>query len=399
MFKLFRSVKEEITTPIEGDVIGDLPEWIIGSVYRNGPGLFEVGDTKFFHWFDGMAIIQRFDIKNGKVNYQRKFLESEAYKANITANRIVFAEFGTRAYPDPNKNIIVNLLSKFIAKRTDNCPVNIIRIGKELFAVSETNYLHRFDPNTLETLERLNLSDLVDVNQASAHVHYDQTGTIHNIGYSYGVKTPKYCLYTITPTTSGTSKYSGKLIAALGIDNKLKPSYIHSFFMTENFYIYIEQPLVINALKVASAEIRQLPMSDCLEWRKDLKTRFHIVDRKTGIELNSNYVYEGVPFMMINQGNAFEDGGNIVLDLCAFKDGEVLNSYFMCNLAFEIPDGSPEGNFPPSTYQRFVLPLNLGKTTPIGTNLLSAAFSKSLAVRTSDTKISLTSEALSYECL
>ena len=41
---------------------GTIPLWIRGSLYRNGPGMYEVGDTKFNHFFDPMAMFQRFHV-------------------------------------------------------------------------------------------------------------------------------------------------------------------------------------------------------------------------------------------------------------------------------------------------------------------------------------------------
>lgn len=47
----------------------------------------------------------RFKFKNGTVTYQCKFLESNTYKQNKAAQRIVITEFGTKACPDPCKTI------------------------------------------------------------------------------------------------------------------------------------------------------------------------------------------------------------------------------------------------------------------------------------------------------
>lgn len=44
---------------------GALPEWLSGKLIRNGPGCFEVGDTKLNHWFDGMAMLHSFTIQSG----------------------------------------------------------------------------------------------------------------------------------------------------------------------------------------------------------------------------------------------------------------------------------------------------------------------------------------------
>lgn len=41
----------------------------------------------------------------GRVTYQSRFLQSEAFKKNTAANRIVVNGFGTAAYPDPYKTL------------------------------------------------------------------------------------------------------------------------------------------------------------------------------------------------------------------------------------------------------------------------------------------------------
>lgn len=37
-------------------VAGRLPDWLQGTLIRNGPGTFEVGTDRYRHWFDGLAI-------------------------------------------------------------------------------------------------------------------------------------------------------------------------------------------------------------------------------------------------------------------------------------------------------------------------------------------------------
>lgn len=44
---------------------GAIPLWLQGTLLRNGPGLFSIGNTSFNHWFDGMALIHSFTFKHG----------------------------------------------------------------------------------------------------------------------------------------------------------------------------------------------------------------------------------------------------------------------------------------------------------------------------------------------
>jgi len=47
------------------------------------------------HVFDGMALLHRFHIDNGKITYQCRFIKSEAYEKVKSENRLAFNEFGT----------------------------------------------------------------------------------------------------------------------------------------------------------------------------------------------------------------------------------------------------------------------------------------------------------------
>lgn len=66
--KLFENFAE-VERPEECVVKGQIPSWLSVTLVRNGPGMFKIGDTEYKHWFDGMAYIQRYYFKNGKVCY------------------------------------------------------------------------------------------------------------------------------------------------------------------------------------------------------------------------------------------------------------------------------------------------------------------------------------------
>lgn len=42
-----------------------------------------------------MALLHRFHILNGKITYQCRFIQSKAYEAVKSENRLAFNEFGT----------------------------------------------------------------------------------------------------------------------------------------------------------------------------------------------------------------------------------------------------------------------------------------------------------------
>ena len=62
----------------------------------------------------------RFNIENGDVTYQCRFLSSEAYKRNKSANRIVVSEFGTCAVPDPCQTIFQKYVKNLLGHNCCN---------------------------------------------------------------------------------------------------------------------------------------------------------------------------------------------------------------------------------------------------------------------------------------
>ena len=58
------------------------------------------------HAFDGMAVLHRFEISNGKVTYQNRILKSDTYLESKAANRLTMMQFGTQATPDPCKSLL-----------------------------------------------------------------------------------------------------------------------------------------------------------------------------------------------------------------------------------------------------------------------------------------------------
>lgn len=50
---------------------------------------------------------------------------------------------------------VITFLNHAVPDFTDNCGNNIIRYGNDFYATSETNYIRKIDPVTLETLGKV----------------------------------------------------------------------------------------------------------------------------------------------------------------------------------------------------------------------------------------------------
>ena len=154
---------------------------------------------------------------------------------------------------------------------TDNDSVNIYPVADQLYAATETKYIRRIDPNSLETGEKVDLSKLVAVNMATAHPHIDTNGDVYNMGSSFGLKS-KYKLIKIANTKNAFEQTS--ILASIRMERPLYPSYYHSFSMTENYFIFIEQPLVISVPTLALSHLKGSSYCDSIVWRPDLMVSY-----------------------------------------------------------------------------------------------------------------------------
>ena len=67
---------------------------------------------------------------------------------------------------------------------------------------------------------------------------------------------------------------SAEIVATVPAENKRKPSYFHSFAMTENYFILLELPLVFNVWSLISSKLRGKPINKALQWVKGEMVRY-----------------------------------------------------------------------------------------------------------------------------
>lgn len=379
MQTIFGKNGKETPEPVQAQVKGSVPSWLEGTLLRNGPGLFSVGDSQYNHWFDGLSLIHSFTFKNGEVSYRSKFLKSDTFKRNIKADRIVVSEFGTMVYPDPCKNIFSRFfthLSNVIPDFTDNNLVNIIRYGEDFYAASEINYINQINPETLDTIGRVNYRNHIALNLATAHPHYDEQGNTYNMGTAIvALGSPKYVVFKVPHNTSEAGHKKPALselkqICSIPFRSTLFPSYFHSFGMTENYIVFVEQPFKLDMVRLATAYVRGVSWGNCLKFDKDDITLFHVVNKKTGNPVSTRYY--GDALVVFHHVNAYEEQDHVVFDLISYKDTNLYDMFFIENMTQDT-GRLIEANkcFNPPVCQRFVLPLHISKETERGTNLVT----------------------------
>ncbi|KAI1301196.1 Beta,beta-carotene 9',10'-oxygenase [Halotydeus destructor] len=377
----FRSCLQECLEPINATVTGKIPDWLKGTLYRNGPGMDKSGDAANRHYFEGLALIRQFVIDGEKntLTYNNKYVESEVYKHAIETKRILLTGKGTHAYNDPCKTIFHKLMTFFEreADNKDNVNVNLVAIGDKMYAVTESPYLVPIDKSTLATGEKVDISELVAVHHVTAHLHTGNDGTVYNLGTGFRSSTPTYNIIKIEK--SNDDKIGNvSTLCSIPATHRFFPGYSHTFAMTDNYFLMVEQALCFSVPTLLNPFIKN-DISSIFTWRKQHMNRFFVIKRDTGEVLTQSYVAE--PFFFFHTINAFEDDGHIVFDVCANSSGgNVFASLYEDNLKEEIERVRSTNKRACAT--RYVLPLAAGSGEQGDDNLIKLDYTTATAKMT-----------------
>jgi len=336
----FDSLRDEIEVealPIEGS----FPAWLEGTLLRNGPAQFEVGDDAYRHWFDGLAMLHAFQMHgNGaegdrppRVSYRNRFLQSNTRREALENGEISRAEFAT----DPCRSIFRRVMALFRPRLTDNASINVTKLAGEWVALTETPLPVAFDPGTLETAGVHAYTDDLGAQTTTAHPHiHPTTGQTVTYAASFG----RACQYHVCTIDSGTARR--EVVATLDVD---RPSYMHSFAMTEHYAVLSEWPITVDPLSLL---LDGKPFIENFDWMPERGTRFRVVRLSDGEALAQVDAPAAFGFHHVN---AFEQGSEIVCDVVTYDDASIIDELYLDRLR------SPGPTQTVGTLSRYRLPL------------------------------------------
>jgi len=321
--KGFSTLKSEVTNQ-ELETQGKFPDWLKGTLLRNGPAQFEVGNERFQHWFDGLAMVHRLAVEDGKVFYTNKFLQTPGYKDAQATSKINVGEFSTNPARNPFLRLLARLRKKEASPASaDNTNVNVARIDGCYIAMTETPQPIEFELDSLVTKGVFDYGDELHGQITTAHPLYDPTRkTTYNLLQLLSRKS-YYQFYGIK---DGERKRS--LIAKIEV---AEPTYIHSFTMTANYLILVEFPLVVRPIQLM---LDLKPFIQNYRWSPERGTRFTVIDKQTG---EVKKVGQSAAFFAFHHINAFERDNEIFLDVAAYNDPKIIEKLRLDSLP-KLPD-------------------------------------------------------------
>ena len=84
----------------------------------------------------------------------------------------------------------------------------------------------------------------------------------------------------------------GEIVSAIRTDNELSHSLVHSFGMTENYYVIVQQPLLFSLSSFIATHIRgKGSVCNSLKWRNHIKVFLHFGRFTLGFTLSIFELY------------------------------------------------------------------------------------------------------------
>ena len=324
-FGMARSLTTEHS--YQPDIEGNIPKEIQGTLYRNGPGLFERQGVRKKNILDGDGMVQAFHFNNGKVKYLNRFVRTNKWLEEENADKYLFNTWTTRRPGGALKNAFLQ------GEFRGQAGVTVRVFNGKLYAFGESSLPYELDPETLETLNKEvdfgiqfeNVNTLF-----AAHNKIDgHTGDWIQFGLENG---PKANIQLSIFDPSGQLKRHKRYQLPLG-------TYMHDFFVSENYIIFNLQPAEMNPLSfIMGLE----SYAESLRWKNKKGSTFMVLHKS--LQQKPVYLTTDAVWMW-HSLNAFEKNGEIFCYFCGYDEPD----HFIGNHAqtYEImkPNATP-GNIP-----------------------------------------------------
>ncbi len=314
-------------------VEGTIPVALRGTLYRNGPGLFDQGGARKSNVLDGDGMIRALTIDSGSVRFRNKYIETPKYLEEEQEGRFSHSAWTTRR---PG-GVLANIGGGGMLSQAG---ITVYAVGKKVIAIYEVGLPFEIDPDTLATIGTYQVGEPGKASAYKAHTKFDgKTGEWVLSGTEYG---PNMKLHVIVHRPDGTLKKHFAVQAP-------RQTYVHDFFASENYILFNLHPVELSLMSFL-AGFKSL--TDGFSWNRKQPNLVMIVRRDgTGEPV----VLEAPGAFMWHALNAYERGGDIIADFVGYDEPD---HFIGENAEFTtVMDGKAgEGRFP-GTVRRYVINL------------------------------------------
>jgi all-trans-8'-apo-beta-carotenal 15,15'-oxygenase len=290
---LTTSLREELRyAPL---VRGRLPHQLCGTLYKNGPGLFERAGVRRRTLLDGDGMISAYRFAHGRVEFQNRFVRTPKFEAEEAAQRFLLDTWTTP------------IDEKTASPGSDQAGVTVWPWGERLYAFDEGNPGWRLDPDDLRTLGPATFG--LAAEQAAVFAHAKQlanSGELTLFGVNYAKLQYNYLGLDAAHRVIDQRHFA--------VTDYGAPSYMHDWFLTPRYFVLHVMPALIDGAAIAGGSV----LRDALRWQRELPSRLLVFRRG---ETAPPQVFEMPPTWMWHSANAFElRDARLVLDWVGYDD-------------------------------------------------------------------------------
>ncbi|MEK8032129.1 carotenoid oxygenase family protein [Ideonella sp. DXS29W] len=280
-------------------VEGHWPEGLRGTLYRNGPALFERAGQRYRHWFDGDGLVQAWRFGgDGRVSHRARFVQTPKFVAEQQAGRFLLPAFGTAIAPQrPIRS----------ADDLNAANTSVLPLPDRLLALWEGGSAFAMDRDTLATRGLVTWSDELAGMPFSAHPKIEPDGTIWNFGSAGG----KMVLYQLS--AEGALRRHAVF--------EMPPcAMVHDFVVTQRYLVFLLPPLTLDMQAVRRGDTS---FAEAMRWKapgQAVTTRVLVIDKA---DFERRRVFELPAEMVFHFANGWDDGDLLTVDYVRSSDAPI----------------------------------------------------------------------------
>lgn len=241
----------------------------------------------------------------------------------------------------------------------------LIKGTDKIFALTETNVMYELDPSSLDLVKRIEIDQYLEqATTTLAHPHYLEDGSWITMGMNFkNSLSPHYDFFKYNFNQKEAICEKAELIARVPSSHYLGLSYFHSFGLTDNFIVFLEQSIKFDIKTLLNGIFINKAFSEAFHTVENFPTRIHVIDRKNGTVVHKKFFCEPlVVFHHINTFEEYDSDGNLkglITDVCAYDP-----KYFQIkNFTYENMNSDKllGTNAIKSTARRIYIPMNMSQ--------------------------------------
>jgi all-trans-8'-apo-beta-carotenal 15,15'-oxygenase len=260
--RIFADAPHEQDYTVE-DIDGEIPDFLRGTYYLNGPARFVRAGLHYRNWLDGDGMVCALRFREDGVHFTNRYVRTHKFVTEEKAGHPIFRTFGTGFAADQMKRGIA---------LESPANVSVYPYHGTLLAFGEPGLPWELDPETLETRGRFTFKGrLNDVSPFSAHPKFaPTTGEMFHFGVSFSATQPRLDVYRFDAHARPLYRKHCRLDF---------PCVVHDCGLSPSYVVFYLSPYIMNM----EAFLHDgLTLMESLRWEPERGSRLLLISRETG---------------------------------------------------------------------------------------------------------------------